>query len=254
MVLLRENKYYEGFCLFGGRCLFPVKDLNKPMTSPHVNRLLILANVIIFVVMWLSYYGYISGSFASDIENRFPMTPKDIVDMRFEKFYTLFTSMFIHAGVFHLFGNMLYLYVFGDNVEGAFGHVSYLVFYLVCGLAASFAHILSITNPQSYMFPVVGASGAISGVLGAYLVLYPKARILTLVFYGWPIIVPIPAFIFLGFWFVMQWFLGLYDIIFLKGLGGVAYWAHVGGFIAGIILGLTFGLKRKKAREARFRL
>jgi len=123
--------------------------------------------------------------------------------------------------------------------------MSYLVFYTICGLAGSFTYITSLESfiPTDL---VVGASGAISGVLGAYLVLYPKARILTLVF---PVIVPIPAVIFIGFWFLIQWL----NVIFVSG-GMVAYWAHIGGFIAGMILALVFGLKRKRAREARLRL
>jgi len=230
--------------------LFPIKDINRTLTTPHVNRMLILINVIVFLVMLLSDCGLIDGSFAKDIEEEFAMRPYYIVQG--EKLYTLFTSMFLHArflpGFFHIFGNMLYLYIFGDNVEDVFGHASYLVFYIVSGLAASLAFIMSITSfsPED---GVVGASGAISGVLGAYLVLYPKARILALVFYGLPIIVPIPAIIFLGFWFLMQWFYVFFDV------GGmIAYWAHIGGFIAGLSLALIFGLKRKKAREARFRL
>jgi len=226
--------------------LFPLKDINRALTTPHVNRMLILANVIVFLVMLLSSYGLIDNSFVADLENNFAMYPYYVV--RGEKLYTLFTSMFLHAGLFHLVGNMLYLYIFGDNVEDVFGHVSYLVFYLVCGLAASFAFIMSLAS-SSPTDAVVGASGAISGVLGAYVVLYPKARILTLVFYGWPIIVPIPAVFFLGFWFLMQWIYAFFDVG-----GSVAWWAHIGGFIAGIAMALILGLRRKKARESRLRL
>jgi len=195
----------------------------------------------------------INSNFAKNLDEKFAMTPYDIIHG--EKLYTLFTSMFLHAGFFHLFGNMLFLYVFGDNIEDIFGHITYLASYIVCGLAASFAYIY-IMGPESFgpSDMVLGASGAISGVLGAYLVLYPKARILTLLFYGWPIIVPIPAILFLGFWFIMQWFLGIYDIMLFEGSSGVAYWAHVGGFIAGMILALMFGRKKKKVREARLRL
>lgn len=235
--------------------MFPIKDLNKPFTTPHITRILIVVNIVVFLFMWLSYYGFIDERFAANMEKNFPLTPIDIIEFKTEKFYTLFTSMFLHAGLAHLFGNMLYLHIFGDNVEDIFGHGGYLAFYLICGLAASAAHIMSVIsmdNPLLYTVPVVGASGAISGVLGAYLVLYPKSRILTLVVYGWAVLVPIPTFIFLGIWFLMQWLLGMYDIIFLKGLSGVAYWAHIGGFIAGMILALIFGLKRKKAREIRF--
>jgi len=232
--------------------LIPIKDLNRSFTTPHVNRLLIMANVIVFLSVILSQAGLIDSRFAFDIERRFAMIPSEI--LRGEKLYTLFTSMFLHAGLFHLFGNMLYLYIFGDNVEDAFGHVSYFIFYIVCGFAASFSYLITLENPALYNVPVVGASGAISGVLGAYLVLYPKAKILTLIFYGLPLIIPIPAILFLGLWFFMQWIFGMYDLLIFGGVSGIAYWAHIGGFIAGMILGLLVGLPRKKAREKRFKL
>jgi len=223
--------------------LLPIKDVNRALTTPHVNRMLIMINTIVFLLPWLFAFGLIDNSFAMDVDNRFAMSPYYII--RGQKLYTLFTSMFLHAGWLHLIGNMLYLYIFGDNIEDVFGHMSYLVFYILCGLAASLTYVMSLESfiPTDL---VVGASGAISGVLGAYLVLYPKARILTLVF---PVIVPIPAVIFIGFWFLIQWL----NVIFVSG-GMVAYWAHIGGFIAGMILTLVFGLKRKKAREARLRL
>jgi hypothetical protein len=192
--------------------VLPLKDINKSLTTPHVNRLILVVNIIIFTVYWLS-------------------------------------SMFMHAGWLHLLGNMLFLYVFGDNIEDAFGHVGYLVFYIISGLVATLAYIVSILLVPAIgdlAAGLVGASGAISGVLGAYIVLYPKAKIVALVFY---FILPVPAIVFLGFWFIMQWFYGFFDMS-----GGVAYWAHIGGFIAGMILALVFGLKRKKAREARLRL
>lgn len=223
--------------------MFPIKDLNRALTTPHVNRMLIIANVVIFLVMLFSDFGLIDSSFAADVTENFAMRPYYII--RGEELYTLFTSMFLHAGFLHIFGNMLYLYIFGDNVEDTFGHVSYLVFYIICGLVASVTYIMSLTG-FSQADSVVGASGAISGVMGAYVVLYPKARILSLVFY---VIVPIPAIIFLGFWFLMQWLYAFFEFG-----GNVAWWAHIGGFVAGLILALIFGLKRKRDREARFRL
>ena len=201
-------------------------------------------------------------TFAHNLEQNFTMIPNEIING--QRLYTLFTSMFMHdpssldGGIIHLLGNMLFLYIFGDNVEDAFGHAGYTVFYIISGLTAALAHIVSlffapfignlIGIPQTLDLTagVVGASGAISGVLGAYIVLYPKAKIVALVFY---FILPVPAIIFLGFWFIMQWFYGFFDIA-----GGVAYWAHIGGFIAGMILALAFGLKRKKARESCLRL
>ena len=228
--------------------MLPLKDINKSSTTPHINRLIIIANIIIFTVYWLSSQNiFWSSQFANEIEQRFVMIPEQIIHG--QQLYTLFTSMFMHAGWFHLLGNMLFLYVFGDNIEDAFGHVGYLVFYIISGLVATLAYIVSILLVPAIgdlAAGLVGASGAISGVLGAYIVLYPKAKIVALVFY---FILPVPAIVFLGFWFIMQWFYGFFDIS-----GGVAYWAHIGGFIAGMILALVFGLKRKKAREAHLRL
>lgn len=193
--------------------------------------------------MLLSDLEFIDNSFALDIDKNFALVPQEIISG--ERLHTLLTSMFLHAGILHIFGNMLYLFVFGDNVEDAFGHTSYLLFYIISGFASSFVYILTITDQQLFLIPLVGASGAISSVLGAYLVLYPKARILTLIFYGLPIILPIPAILFLGIWFVMQWFSGLYDITVLEGTTGVAYWAHIGGFIVGLIFALLFRLIKK---------
>ena len=228
--------------------MLPLKDINKSLTTPHVNRLVLVANIIIFTVYWLSSQNiFWSSQFANEIEQRFVMIPEQIIHG--QQLYTLFTSMFLHAGWLHLLGNMLFLYVFGDNIEDAFGHVGYLVFYIISGLVATLAYIVSILLVPAIgdlAAGLVGASGAISGVLGAYIVLYPKAKIVALVFY---FILPVPAIVFLGFWFIMQWFYGFFDMS-----GGVAYWAHIGGFIAGMILALIFGLKRKKVREARLRL
>jgi membrane associated rhomboid family serine protease len=228
--------------------VLPLKDINKSLTTPHINRLILVANIIIFTVYWLSSQNiFWSSQFANEIEQRFIMIPEQIIHG--QQLYTLFTSMFMHAGWLHLIGNMLFLYVFGDNIEDTFGHVGYLVFYIISGLVATLAYIVSILLVSAIgdlAAGLVGASGAISGVLGAYIVLYPKAKIVALVFY---VILPVPAIVFLGFWFIMQWFYGFFDMS-----GGVAYWAHIGGFIAGMILALVFGLKRKKAREARLRL
>ncbi|MEM3536838.1 MAG: rhomboid family intramembrane serine protease, partial [Candidatus Bathyarchaeia archaeon] len=233
--------------------MFPIRDINKSRTTPHVNRLLIILNVAIFVVFWLSSIDVLDEEIAiymvgTDSQSgAFVMVPKEI--LHGGRLYTLFTSMFMHANWFHLFGNMLFLFVFGDNVEDVFGHAGYLIFYLICGLAASFTHIfvtlyapllhklMGLPVTSSLAEGVVGASGAISGVLGAYFILYPKAIVLTLFVYA---ILPVPAFIFLGIWFLLQWVYAYFNLS-----GGVAYFAHIGGFIAGLILALAFGLKRK---------
>jgi membrane associated rhomboid family serine protease len=145
-------------------------------------------------------------------------------------------AMFLHAGWAHFLGNMLYLWIFGDNVEDRMGHGRYLVFYLVCGWAASIAHIWSDPNSR---LPSLGASGAIAGVLGAYFTLYPRARVVTLLPLGfYAELIQLPAVFFLGFWFVQQFLAGALSLAVrtAQGGGGVAWWAHIGGFVAGLVL------------------
>jgi membrane associated rhomboid family serine protease len=159
--------------------------------------------------------------------------------------------MFLHGGWLHILGNMLYLYIFGDNVEDFLGHARYLLFYLIVGMA-SFAAQISL-NTHS-MVPNVGASGAIAGVLGAYIVLYPRARVVTLLpLFIFFTVVEIPAFFFLGIWFLIQFVSGAVSIGEGTALsGGVAWWAHVGGFVAGILLLLVF-IPGGKSLRARYR-
>ncbi len=156
----------------------------------------------------------------------------------------LFSSVFIHGGFFHILGNMWFLWIFGDNVEDRMGHGGFLLFYLLCGVAASLGHIF--LNPDS-MVPTIGASGAIAGVMGAYFVSYPRARILTLI----PIfifihITEISAFFFLGIWFLIQFFYGTVSVGAGEQAGGVAWFAHLGGFLAGVVLVFFFTGFRKK--------
>lgn len=143
----------------------------------------------------------------------------------------IFTSMFLHGGIFHLAGNMLYLWIFGNNIEDVMGHRRFLFFYLICGVVAAYAHAFVDSTSR---IPMIGASGAVSGVLGAYLLLFPKARVLTLLPVGFFIqIVRVPALVVLGFWFIVQFFNGLFS---LRQIGGVAWFAHIGGFLAGMSL------------------
>lgn len=160
----------------------------------------------------------------------------------FEKVYPFFTNMFLHAGLWHLGGNCLYLWIFADNVEDRLGHGKFLFFYIACGIAASLIH--GIFNLDSTL-PAIGASGAIAGVLGGYFLLFPKARVLTLLpfFIFWQI-VEIPAPFFLGIWFLYQFFLGV-SSLGIRDATGVAFWAHVGGFLAGVILIKMFLLKKR---------
>jgi hypothetical protein len=212
----------------------PLKDLNPSRTYPFVNITLILANVVIFLyglgleaTMPPGAYQALVLSY-SEVPARIPAFLAGHVGFDVA-FFPLVTSMFLHAGWLHIAGNMLFLWIFGDNVEDFFGHFTYLFFYLVCGIGAGLLHVLFNIHSS---IPAVGASGAISGVMGAYILLYPRARILTLVFI-FPI--PVPAVIFLGLWYVMQFLSGI-DALGRRSSGGVAWWAHVGGFLLGMFL------------------
>lgn len=180
----------------------------------------------------------------------FGATPRDIIHG--ENLWTLLTSTFMHADIMHLLGNMVYLWVFGDNIEDALGHAKYLIFYILSGLTASFIHIASISVALPSLarvglgIPSVGASGAISAVLGAYILLYPRARIRTLVFYFFITIITIPAFYYLGFWFLYQLMMGFFSLTGLPS--GVAFWAHIGGFVAGLVAVKIFGVRPRPRR------
>ncbi|MGB9135411.1 MAG: rhomboid family intramembrane serine protease [Candidatus Bathyarchaeia archaeon] len=223
--------------------MIPLRDQIHSKTTPHVTRFLIIVNIIMFIpLLYLTFFpdDLTTFQFVDSLYGNFMMVPADILAGR--NLHTLLTSMFLHADIFHIGGNMLFLYVFGDNVEDTFGHFRFLLFYLACGFVADFTHILSLTAPTDFLTPTLGASGAISAVMGAYIVLYPRARILALLVFRFFYVTPVPAAIFLGFWFLLQL---LYT--FLDMGGGVAYWAHIGGFAAGVIIALFL----KKARTSR---
>src|SRR2546425_3024212 len=222
--------------------MIPLRDTVPSRSFPFVNWLLIVLNVLMFVVI-LSLRSDAEGLVAT-----LGLVPKRLLtNPQPWEFVTPFTSMFLHGGWAHLIGNMLAPYVFGDNVEDRLGGGRYLVFYLLCGLVAAFAHV--VINAESTV-PTIGASGAISGVLAAYLVFYPTARVITLVpLFFLPWFVQIPATIYLGFWFLSQLLNGVLTVV--KGhqaLGGVAWWAHVGGFLAGLAFGPLFA--RRPLRRA----
>jgi membrane associated rhomboid family serine protease len=223
--------------------MFPLYDENRPSRRPYVNYMLITVNTVVF------FYFFISGwkTLQAAIVNYGTIPIFIISGKRLE---TLLTGMFIHADILHLAGNMIYLWVFGDNIEDALGHGKYLLFYLAGGLFASLAHIAStlflrFTSPFPYVvadlaIPAVGASGSISATLGAYLLLFPRARIRTLVIYIVITIVRIPAYYYLFFWFLYQLIMGA---ISLTGLSsGVAFWAHIGGFIFGMVVVKAFNV------------
>jgi membrane associated rhomboid family serine protease len=231
--------------LVGENFLIPIRDANRSKTTPHVTRILILANIVAFIplLLYMLFYGNPDVSqFANWIYNNFAMFPAEIIQGK--NLHTLVTSMFLHADIFHIGGNMIYLYIFGDNIEDALGHIRFLLFYFVCGLAANLAHILTITTASGLLVPTLGASGAISGVMGAYILLYPRARIETLTLTIVITVVSVPAVYFLGFWFVLQLLYTWLDVG-----GNVAYWAHIGGFVAGIVWGMIVKRRRKPEPE-----
>jgi membrane associated rhomboid family serine protease len=216
--------------------LIPLRDKNPTHRIPFVNVSIILANVAVFI------YELSLGE--RELERfflQFGVVPQYVTtalysfDVGLATILPLFSSMFLHGGWLHLGGNMLYLWVFGDNVEDKLGHGRYLLFYVLTGLAASFAHIA--IDPLSEI-PTVGASGAISGVLGAYLLMFPGARVVTLIpVFMFLQVAELPALVVLGLWFVLQFFNGLASLGYeTAGMGGVAWWAHIGGFVAGLIL------------------
>jgi len=209
--------------------LIPLKDNNPSRSYPVVNITLLFANVVVFLYQ-LALPPYDQKLFIlsnATIPARIPAFLDGHMGIE-AAFLPLITSMFLHSGFLHLAGNMLFLWIFGDNVEDVFGHLPYLFFYLTCGLGAGLLHVLFNLGST---IPALGASGAISGVMGAYMVLFPRERILTLVFI---FVVPIPAVFILGYWFLLQFLAGI-DALGSSAKGGVAVWAHVGGFLLGVL-------------------
>jgi membrane associated rhomboid family serine protease len=224
--------------------MIPLRDDNPRRTFPFVTYMLVGVNVLAFLweltlgeslqdalfqIAFIPAHFWLPGNWVSDV-------------------LTIIVSMFLHGGLLHIGSNMLYLWVFGDNIEDRLGHGKYLIFYLACGFLATYAH--AFFSPGSRI-PAIGASGAIAGVLGAYLVLYPHARVLTVI----PIIIfitirEIPAIFVLGIWFVLQLFSGVgsLGVTDAQDMGGVAYFAHIGGFVAGMVLIVLFGGFRKPRR------
>lgn len=217
--------------------MFPIRDHNPSGRTPWVVYGLIIANVAIF----LSYAGLGDQRVMTEVYFHWAVIPARLASGN--GFETLISSMFLHAGFMHLAGNMLFLFIFGDNLEDEMGHLKFLLFYLACGVGAGLIHVLSA--PWSPV-PTVGASGAIAGVMGGYLLLFPKARVdILLILIVYIRVFPLPAWIMLAIWFGMQFIGGLGSD---PATGGVAYWAHAGGFVIG--LGLTAPLWRRLGGSA----
>jgi membrane associated rhomboid family serine protease len=218
--------------------MIPLRDVIPSRTTPYVTVAIIALNALVF------FYQFSLGPGVEEFILYFGLIPAAF------SWVAVFTSMFLHGGFLHFGGNMLYLWIFGDNVEDRMGHGRFLVFYLLCGVAAALAQTIAV--PDSVV-PMVGASGAIAGVMGAYFVLYPRSRIVTLV----PIflfiqIIEVPAIFFLGFWFLLQLLSGVGSIATATGgepAGGIAFWAHAAGFVAGLSGVLVFRRRERQRVE-----
>jgi membrane associated rhomboid family serine protease len=224
--------------------MIPLRDINPTRRFPFMTVAIIAINALVFVYESSlgdrALYQLVTqaGIIPYQVTQQFgPAVARDFL-----------TSMFLHGGWMHLLSNMLYLWIFGNNIEDQLGPVRFVVFYLVCGVFAALAQV--VTGPLS-LTPTIGASGAIAGVLGAYLLLFPRARVQSLIFVFYFIrFVEIPAIIVLGFWFILQFFNGLASLGVTTG-GGVAYFAHIGGFLAGVVLIYLFRLGRRPSRPRR---
>jgi hypothetical protein len=233
--------------------MIPLKDTIPSRTFPFINYAIILLNFLFFLYQlslgphlekFLYAWGFVPAQF---------FAPLSIGHLHLsQRILPLFTSMFLHGGWLHFLGNMLYLYIFGDNVEDRLGHARYLLFYLLCGVLAAAVHLLTNTGSR---VPTIGASGAIAGVMGAYFFLYPYARVVTLIIVIFFVdVVEIPAFFFLAFWFILQFLNGTVSFGAQDALsGGVAWWAHIGGFMSGIVLLFAFGVRRTSRRAWLYR-
>ncbi|MCP3676470.1 MAG: rhomboid family intramembrane serine protease [Deltaproteobacteria bacterium] len=221
--------------------MIPLKDDIPRSTFPFITIAIILINIIVFIYqLYIGNWGerlFIvrAGAIPYEISHLRDLHPPNLVPIPF----TIFTALFIHGGIAHLAGNMIYLWIFGDNIEDRLGHLRFLLFYLIAGMIATLAHVL--LAPASHT-PMIGASGAIAGILGAYLILFPRATVSTLIFlFIFIDIVKIPALVFLVLWFAFQ--------LMSSGHGGnIAWYAHIGGFIAGVILIKLFVRRRRKGK------
>ncbi|MDI6852315.1 MAG: rhomboid family intramembrane serine protease [Deltaproteobacteria bacterium] len=235
--------------------MIPLRDSIPSSRTPSLNYLIIIINVVIFFLeislgrsqleQVVMTFGFVPQRFLNQLRDG------NVV----ASFVPVFTSMFLHGGWLHLIGNMWTLFIFGDNIEDTFGHGRFLLFYLSCGVVAALAQLA--VAPHSSM-PMVGASGAIAGIMGAYFTLFPHARVLTLVPIVFFVIIEIPAYVFLGLWFLLQFFSGTVAIGVSGAAeeirGGVAFWAHIGGFATGFLVVLFFlrgGFLADRQRQSR---
>lgn len=220
--------------------MIPIRDHNPSGKTPIVTYFLIAINVLIFGYMFM-----LPENLLMEFINQYAVIPQLIISGK--NLFSLITSMFLHGGWGHLIGNMLFLNIFGDNLEDTLGYFKYLLYYLICGLGASFLQIL--TSPYSTI-PNLGASGAIAGVMGGYLILFPHHKVDVLFSFGYTLRkASVPAYFMLFYWFLAQLFYGVGSLAFMdEVMGGVAYFAHIGGFLTGLILIKLLCPKIKKQR------
>ncbi|NJM73235.1 MAG: rhomboid family intramembrane serine protease [Scytonema sp. RU_4_4] len=231
--------------------MVPLRDNNPTTITPYVTYGLIVANIVVFLYQLSLTPQQLQGLFyiAALVPCQLSSTcPSGLDNQVIPEWMTLITSQFLHGGFLHLAGNMLFLWIFGNNIEDRLGHVKYLIFYLTCGVLAALSQWFFSQNST---IPSLGASGAIAGVLGAYILRFPRAEVLTLIPLGFFLTtVRVPAFFFLGFWFVQQAFYGIASLQARSNIGmetgGIAYWAHAGGFVFGAILAPLFGLYKHR--------
>jgi len=224
--------------------MLPLWDEIPTRKVPIITIVLVLINCLVyyyqfFIVIDQNIFIYAYGLIPFDITkgvDLFPPGPSPI-------YFTVLSSMFMHGSFVHLFGNMLYLWIFGNNVEDYLGKFRYIIFYVLSGVFAALGQVIVSSNSQ---IPMIGASGAVAGVLGAYFILFPRARITTLIFFGFFIrLIKLPALFVLGLWIIFQLFYGLSDLSSSGGVTGVAWFAHIGGFIGGIILIKLFNTRKR---------
>ncbi len=219
--------------------MFPVQDSIRSRTFPLVNWLIIIANIVVFVFVELP----LAPAQLDQLIFRYGLIPNQLFPFQPQGVLSIFTSMFLHGGWAHLISNLWALYLFGDNVEDRMGQGRYLIFYLLGGVAAVL--VQTWTEPTARV-PMIGASGAIAAVLGAYLVLFPSSRVTTIVpVFFLPWFLEIPAVIYLVLWFALQFFNGLLALETTTALAGVAYWAHIGGFVFGLLMVKFFTYRRR---------
>ena len=215
--------------------MFPIRDHNPSLRTPYVTYTLIAINVVVHLTLFVLFQD--DQALYFNVHQPYGMVPAQI--SAGEGYVTLITSIFLHGGIMHLGGNILFLWIFGDNLEDDMGHLPFLAFYLAGGIGANLAQWITATNS---LVPTIGASGAIAAVMGGYLLLYPKAKVDILLFFIVIVkVIPIPAWIMLGLWFGLQVFNGVGAS---AESGGVAHWAHAGGFVIGLILTIPLWLRK----------